>query len=62
MSSAMARRPREFERWQAEGAKEWSYADVLPYFHKAKTRAEGGDRSCDRKRPLCCLSASPYIG
>jgi choline dehydrogenase len=54
--------PLDYERWQAEGAKGWSYADVLPYFRKAKTRAEGGDRTCDPQRPLCCLSASPDIG
>jgi choline dehydrogenase len=35
--------PLDFERWQAEGARGWSYADVLPYFQRAETRAEGGD-------------------
>jgi choline dehydrogenase len=62
MSPAVARRPLDFERWQAESVKEWSYADVSPYVRKAKTRAEGGDRTCDPQRPLCCLSASPDIG
>jgi choline dehydrogenase len=35
--------PMDFERWQAEGAQGWSYADVLPYFRRAETRAEGGN-------------------
>jgi choline dehydrogenase len=35
--------PMDFERWQAEGAAGWSYADVLPYFRRAETREEGGD-------------------
>ncbi|WP_404710064.1 choline dehydrogenase [Sphingomonas sp. MMS24-J13] len=35
--------PMDFERWQAEGATGWSYADVLPYFRRAETREEGGD-------------------
>jgi choline dehydrogenase len=33
----------DFERWAAEGAKGWSYRDVLPYFRRAERRAEGGD-------------------
>ncbi|NBP08029.1 MAG: choline dehydrogenase, partial [Gammaproteobacteria bacterium] len=35
--------PLDFERWQEEGASGWSYADVLPYFRRAETRASGGD-------------------
>jgi choline dehydrogenase len=35
--------PLDYERWQAEGATGWSYADVLPYFRKAETRAGGSD-------------------
>jgi choline dehydrogenase len=35
--------PRDFDRWQSEGATGWSYADVLPYFRRAETRFEGGD-------------------
>jgi choline dehydrogenase len=34
----------DFDRWEAEGATGWSYANVLPYFRRAETRAEGGDR------------------
>ncbi len=33
----------DYERWAAEGAEGWSYADVLPYFRKAETRERGGD-------------------
>jgi choline dehydrogenase len=33
----------DFERWDAEGARGWSYRDVLPYFRRAERRAEGGD-------------------
>ena len=35
--------PLDFDRWEAEGAQGWSYADVLPYFQRAEARAEGGD-------------------
>jgi choline dehydrogenase len=33
----------DFDRWEAEGATDWNYAAVLPYFRRAETRAEGGD-------------------
>ncbi len=36
--------PQDFERWNREGALGWSYSDVLPYFRRAETRAEGGDQ------------------
>lgn len=35
--------PLDFERWDAEGAKGWSYAQVLPYFKRAESRGEGSD-------------------
>lgn len=35
--------PLDFDRWQDEGARGWSYRDVLPYFRRAETRAEGPD-------------------
>ena len=31
----------DFEHWREQGAAGWGYADVLPYFIKAETRAEG---------------------
>jgi choline dehydrogenase len=33
----------DFENWAALGAEGWSYAEVLPYFRRAETFAEGGD-------------------
>jgi choline dehydrogenase len=35
--------PHDYERWEAEGAQDWSYAGVLPYFKRMETRAEGAD-------------------
>ena len=35
--------PLDFDRWESEGAKGWSYARVLPYFRRAEAREEGGD-------------------
>jgi choline dehydrogenase len=33
----------DYDRWVDEGAAGWSYAEVLPYFRRAETRAKGGD-------------------
>src|SRR5262249_46347528 len=33
--------PRDYDRWQREGARGWSYVDVLPYFKRMECRAEG---------------------
>ncbi|KAF6037707.1 CHDH [Bugula neritina] len=33
----------DFNRWEAEGAEGWSYADCLPYFQKAQCHELGGD-------------------
>ena len=35
--------PLDFERWEEEGAKGWSYANVLPYFRRAESFRGGGD-------------------
>jgi choline dehydrogenase len=35
--------PLDYEGWESEGARGWSYADVLPYFRRAEHREEGGD-------------------
>ena len=43
----------DFERWQnEEGARGWGYADVLPYFKRAETRAEGGNEYRGSQGPL----------
>lgn len=43
----------DFERWQnEEGARGWGYADVLPYFKRAETRAEGGNEYRGGEGPL----------
>ena len=42
----------DFERWESEGARGWSYAAVLPYFRRAETRAEGGDAYRGDSGPL----------
>jgi choline dehydrogenase len=36
--------PMDFERWVSEGARGWSYRDVLPYFKRAESRQEGGNQ------------------
>jgi len=33
----------DYDRWEAQGAVNWSYSHVLPYFKKAETRQKGGD-------------------
>jgi choline dehydrogenase len=35
--------PFDFNRWEEEGARGWSYSNVLPYFRRAENRTEGGD-------------------
>ena len=42
----------DYDQWAAEGATGWSYAEVLPYFKKAETRAAGGDAYRGESGPL----------
>ncbi len=35
--------PYDYERWAKEGCTGWSWPQVLPYFRRLETRAEGGD-------------------
>ena len=44
--------PFDFDRWEAAGARGWSYRDVLPYFRRAETRADGGDAYRGDSGPL----------
>jgi choline dehydrogenase len=42
----------DFETWEAEGARGWNFASVLPYFRRAEGRAEGGDAYRGADGPL----------
>jgi choline dehydrogenase len=42
----------DYDRWADEGAAGWSYAEVLPYFRRAETRAKGGDAYRGNDGPL----------
>ncbi|OYV83825.1 MAG: choline dehydrogenase, partial [Acidiphilium sp. 21-68-69] len=42
----------DFEHWEAMGARGWGWRDVLPYFRRAETRAEGGDAYRGDSGPL----------
>jgi len=44
--------PRDFDRWEAEGATGWNYDAVLPYFRRAETRAAGGNEFRGDAGPL----------
>ena len=35
--------PQDYERWAQEGAAGWTYSDVLPYFKRFETHADGGN-------------------
>jgi choline dehydrogenase len=44
--------PLDFEHWEAEGAKGWGYASVLPYFRRAESFRGGADAYRGRDGPL----------
>ncbi|UZE25929.1 choline dehydrogenase [Pseudomonas sp. B21-056] len=44
--------PLDFDEWETNGAKGWSYADVLPYFKRAEQKADGGDEWRGSSGPL----------
>jgi choline dehydrogenase len=44
--------PLDFQAWEQGGARGWGWADVLPYFRRAETRAEGGDAYRGDSGPL----------
>jgi len=50
----------DFERWEALGAKGWSYADVLPYFRRAEAAQDAArdEAYCGRTGPLVTNAGS----
>jgi choline dehydrogenase len=45
----------DFERWAAEGATGWSYAEVLPYFKRAETNSRGENAWRGGSGPLATI-------
>ena len=43
---------RDFDGWEQQGAYQWDYQHVLPYFRRAEHRAEGGDAYRGDRGPL----------
>jgi choline dehydrogenase len=44
--------PQDYDGWQSQGATGWAYRDVLPYFRRAESRQEGGDKYRGNSGPL----------
>src|SRR6202453_1050518 len=44
--------PHDFDRWEQEGAAEWGYRHVLPYFRLAEGRRDGADAYRGGEGPL----------
>ena len=42
----------DYDGWAAEGAKGWSYNEVLPYFRRAETNERGEDQFHGKLGPL----------
>lgn len=47
----------DYDRWASEGAKGWSYAEVLPYFKRSETWEKGADFWRGDRGPLHIESA-----
>ncbi|KAL4235827.1 hypothetical protein ACF0H5_004217 [Mactra antiquata] len=45
--------PLDYDRWEQEGATNWSYANCLPYFKKAQTHEYGENEYRGGNGPLC---------
>jgi choline dehydrogenase len=50
--------PHDFDRWEEEGARGWSYRNVLPYFRRAEKRAAGGDVYRGDSGKLCTTNGT----
>lgn len=42
----------DFDEWQASGLEGWGYEDVLPFFKKAETFSDGGDKFRGDRGPI----------
>jgi choline dehydrogenase len=42
----------DYDEWERQGARGWSYRDVLPYFRKMETSAVGKDEDHGRSGPI----------
>jgi choline dehydrogenase len=50
--------PKDFDRWEEEGARGWGYRHVLPYFRRSESRREGGDAWRGDSGPLATRRGS----
>lgn len=44
--------PDDYDNWEREGARNWSYRDVLPYFKKMESAIAGADEYRGRNGPI----------
>lgn len=49
--------PKDYDRWQDEGAEGWSYADVLPYFRRLEDHEDRSDAYHGQGGPVRVTSA-----
>ena len=52
--------PADFNNWEESGAMGWSYKDVLPYFKKMESYAQGGDVYRGEEGPLHVQQGTIY--